>query len=116
MLTDAEKTSVKRHLGMSSAAPSLYPQVDVFITAGQILATLPAETETAVRGILTRLDNLETLIDAAPARLVVSQSGTTKLNNDELNGLWREVKRWRRELSVVTGLPNLRSDGAILVA
>jgi hypothetical protein len=116
MLTDIEQMQVKRHLGMSTVSPSLYPLTDVWLTAGQILSTLPAETETEVRDILTRLTNLETAIDGAPRRLMVSAAGSVKLNNEELNGLWREVRRWRRELSVVTGLPSLRSEGAIFVA
>ena len=116
MLTTTEQMQVKRHLGYSTVAPSLYPLADVWLTAGQILASLPDETETEVRDILTRLGNLETQIGDAPSRLKAIRLGSIELPKaGELDALWTEVKRWRRELSILTGLPMLRTGGQIVV-
>lgn len=115
MLTPQQIMSVKRHLGYSTVAPSLYPLAGVWLNAQQILTTLPTETETEVTSILTRLDNLETKIDGAPARLAAAKVGTIALNADELPQLWAEIRRWRRELSVLTGLPDLRAGRSMMV-
>jgi hypothetical protein len=114
-LTDAQKMQVKRHLGMSTVSPSLYPLTDVWLTAGQVLSTLPAETETEVIAILATLGNLESWINDAPKRLKAKKIGSIDLQPDELPKLWTEVRRWRNELSVLTGLPNLRATRSLPV-
>jgi hypothetical protein len=67
-LTAAQKATVKRHLGYHAVAQSLYPIVDGFYTVDTILSALPAETETQVVEILTRLGNIETQLDSAPGQ------------------------------------------------
>lgn len=115
MLTATEIMNVKRHLGYSTVAPSLYPLAQVWLVAQQILTTLPAETETEVRTILTTLSTLETQINGAPDRMQAEKLGSITLRADEADRLWREVRRWRCELEVLTGLPNLRNRPMMVV-
>jgi hypothetical protein len=115
-LTAAQKATVKRHLGYHAVAQSLYPIVDGFYTVDTILSALPAETETQVVEILTRLGNIETQLDSAPANLTLEKAeDVTFRGPGELDGLWVEVKRWRVELSTLTGIPMRRGGAAIVV-
>lgn len=111
-LTDAQKTSIRRHLGLNAASPALYPWVPTFYTVTQILDTLPAATETEVGAILDRLAALEGSLDAASnQRLKAQKLGTITLRADETDKLWTEIKRWRRELSTITGIPIIPTGG-----
>ncbi len=112
-LTATQKMSVKRHLGYHSVSQSLYPLIDGFASIDTILTDLDQtpETVTETIAILTRLDNLEAAIGSAPVRLKAAKVSSIELNHDELDQLWRELKRWRRELSVLIGIP-LRNAGA----
>ena len=114
-LTAAEKVSIRRHLGYNSAAESNYPWLDVFRTLSQVLESVVADQEQEVRAILTRLANLETALDAAPGRFKVNAIGSIDLRPEEPDQLWREVRRWRRELSIVLGVPLARSGTEIRV-
>src|SRR5690348_1535757 len=98
-LTDAEKTSIKRHLGYHAVAQSRFPLVEGFSALSDILADLPAATEAEVRAILTRLANLETAMDDGRERLAAAKVGAITLNGAELVKLTAERSRWRRELS-----------------
>jgi len=113
-LTDAEKVSIKRHLGMNSAAEANYPWVDVFWAVDKVLTTLSSAAETETRSILTRLTGLETSLDAAKNRLKASAVGSIDLNDREHDKLWRELRRWRRELAVLLGVPLVNSSGIVV--
>lgn len=113
-LTAAQKVAIKRHLGMNSAAPSWYPYVDPFVAIGQILDTLPAATESECVVILTRLAAIEASLDAARSRLKASEVGSIKLNASEIGQLRAELHRWRRELSILLGVPLARPTGIVV--
>lgn len=112
-LTDAEKVSIRRHLGLNSASAAWYPYIETFFSANSILETLPAATETECRAILTRLTDIETALDSARGRLKASEVGSIALNNEEPKHLRRELQHWRSELSTLLGIP-LRSRGGTI--
>jgi hypothetical protein len=114
-LTAAEKVSVKRALGYNSASEALYPIIPPPYSLNQVLDTLPAETETEVRSILTRLTAIETALDTAIGRLKAIQVGSIKLNDQETRQLRAERAAWRRELSTLLGVPLARAPGQIVV-
>lgn len=115
-LTDAERVSVRRHLGMNSASAALYPWVPTFFAVNDVLDTLPAATETEARAILTRLADIESrLSDGALDRLQAAKVGEISLNGDEPEALRRELRRWRVELSTLLGLPMANAGGQIRV-
>jgi hypothetical protein len=119
MLTAAQRMQVRRHLGYHSVAQSRYPLIEGFASLNSILDDLAdtPETEAEVVVILGNLDALETRINAAPARLAASQAEDVTLNGQELNQLWGEVRRWRRELSTLIGIPlHWPQPGAVMVA
>lgn len=107
-LSTAEKVDIKRHLGLNSANEAWYPWVQAFFTADRILETLPTDTEDAARTILNRLTTLEADLDGTAARMKVSGLGPIKMNPVETDKLWTEIRRWRNELSILLGLPNMR--------
>jgi hypothetical protein len=114
-LTDAQKVSIKRHLGLNAASGALYPFVDVFFSVEEVLSTLPAATETEVIALLDRLAALETSLDGASTqRLQAIKVGSITLRDDETDKLWREVGRWRRELSTILGIPRLNCGGIVV--
>lgn len=116
-LTDAQRTSVLRHLGFHAVSQSRFPIVEGFAAIGTILDALadtPA-TETEVIAILGRLAALETALDGARSRLKASEVGSITLNADEHDQLWREIKRWRGELSTIVGIPLRHTGGALMV-
>lgn len=113
-LTAAELVACKRHLGMNSAAPSWYPYVDSFVTVGQILATLPPETEVECKAILTKLADIETRLTDALDRRQASAVGSITLNADELRDLRGELRRWRRELANLVGVPAVGGGGIVV--
>lgn len=112
-LTDAEKVSIRRHLGLNSASAANYPFIETFFSANQVLETLSATAETECRTILTRLTNIETSLDSALGRLKASEVGSITLNNEEPGHLRRELKHWRRELAVLLGIP-IRDRGGVV--
>ena len=117
-LTSAQVTSAKRHLGYNAQRPAWYPLLDTFYNVDTILSDpqMPVDAVAQVGAILDRLDALEARIDDAPSRLRAAKVSSIDLQPDELDRLWREVRRWRRELSVITGLPILHPGGRIVVA
>jgi hypothetical protein len=115
-LTDTQKTAVRRHLGYNAASEALYPFVDTFFSVTRVLSDLPAATEDEVVTILGRLSALESALDGAPGRgMKVTHLGTIDLNPQEADRLWVEVRRWRRELSTILGLPRLNAGGIMVV-
>lgn len=114
-LTDAEKVSIRRHLGLNSASRAWYPYITAFFAVDDILGTLPTAAEDECRAILTRLTNLETALDAAILRLQATQIGSTTLNNNETRQLREEMLRWRREMSNLLGVPLATQGGRIRV-
>lgn len=114
-LSNAEKVSIRRHLGLNSASRAWYPYISTFFSADDVLETLSTEAETECRSILTRLTSLETALDAAVTRLKASKVGSIELNHDETRQLGAELGRWRRELSALLGVPIARRGGQITV-
>ncbi len=114
-LTEAEKVSVRRHLGFNSASGAWYPYVDSFVTVTGILDSLPAAAETEARSILTRLTDIETRLSGALDRLQASVAGTITLNAEETTRLRGELHRWRQELSTLLGVPMARGGGGMVV-
>lgn len=114
-LTDAEKVSIRRHLGLNSASRAWYPYIESFFSVDDVLETLPTDAETECRVILTRLTNLETALDGALVRLKVSKAGGIVLNPDETRQLRTELEQWRRELSNLLGVPRANRGGRITV-
>src|SRR5215813_8005189 len=113
-LTDAEIVSARRHLGVNAALEALYPFVETFFSVKRILTTLPAATEDEVRAILACLDAREASIDRAHGDQALAV-GSITLNPRDRDILWTEIRRWRRELSTLVGIP-LRSEvGSMLV-
>ncbi len=114
--SEAEKVSIRRHLGLNSAAAANYPWVDTFHAVNEILTNTPAATETEARAILTRLTDIETRLSGALDRLQASTVGSINLNARETSQLRGELKRWRSELSTLLGVPMARVPGGIMVA
>ena len=117
MLNDAQITTIRRQLGLNVTSASLYPWVPTFYTATQILKTLPPTSEAEVTVILGRLAGLEARLDNTTqgGRIKALDVGPIKLNPEELNQLWGEIRRWRHELSVITGIPLVGRGSALLV-
>ena len=114
-LTDAEKVSIRRHLGYNAAAEANYPWIDTFHSLTNVLDSAPEETATEARDILGRLSSLEEALDSAPSRLKARKVGEIQLNGTETDQLWREVRRWRRELATLLGVPLAARGTAIVV-
>jgi len=114
-LTEAERVSIRRHLGMNSANAALYPWVPTFFAVNDVLDSLPAATETETRSILTKLADIETRLAGALDRLQASKVGTINLNADETDLLHRERRRWRVELSTLLGVPLVGGGAQIRV-
>jgi hypothetical protein len=109
--TDAEKVSIRRHLGYNSAAEANYPWIDTFRALSQVLDSAPAETETEARTILGHLADIESrLTGEALLSLKATQVGSIGLNNRHPQMLGAELARWRCELSKLLGVPLLDGD------
>ncbi len=104
-LTDAEKVSVRRHLGLNSANAALYPFVPTFFAINDVLDTLPAASEEECRAILERLALIERELGDAITLLAASQDGSITLNAEQTRQLRAERHQWRRELSTLLGVP-----------
>lgn len=113
-LTEAEKVSIRRHLGYNSAAEANYPWIDTFRALDGVLTSLSAAAETECRAILTRLTAIETALDEALGRLKALQVGSIRLNHEETSRLRSERATWRRELSVLLGVPLSRQGGGMI--
>ncbi len=118
MLTDTERTEIKRHLSFHAVKQSFFPVVEGFRAVDDIMDFLdvtPA-TEAAVRVILGRLAKLETQLDGAGGRLKATRVGSIALDGgEEHDQLWREIKRWRKELSTLIGIPIRGQSNALTV-
>lgn len=114
-LTDAEKTAIRRHLGLNSASSALYPFVPTFFAVNGVLDTLPEATETEARTILQRLEFIEAELDEAITLLAASRDGSITLNPDQTRQLRTERHQWRRELSTLLGVPLARTGTQITV-
>lgn len=117
MLTEAEKVSIRRHLGLNSAAEANYPYIDTFHAVARVLDSLPTEAETEARTILDRLTDIETrLAGEALTSLKAEKVGSIALNVRHPGHLRAELKNWRRELSTLLGVPMVgRRGGGIMV-
>lgn len=115
-LTDAERVSIRRHLGLNSANAALYPWVPTFFAVNDVLGTLSTEAETECRAILTRLTTIETALDGMLGRFKASVVGSITLNKDEPRALRSELHRWRQELSTLLGVPMMRTGTRITVS
>ena len=110
--TEAEKVSMRRHLGYNSADESNYPWIDMFRALSQVLDSAPAATEDEARTILGYLTTVETrLSDTALKNLKAKKVGSIELRHDETRQLHTERARWRKELSVLLGVPLLWNSG-----
>ena len=118
-LSDAHKTTIKRHLGYHAVSQSFYPLIEGFAAIDSILSDLAATPETEIQAvaILDRLAALEARLDAEPATLgVIELEGDVRFRDTPpLDALWTEVKRWRTELSILIGIPMRRGSTAIVV-
>lgn len=113
--TDQEKVQLRRHLGLSTVAESNYPWVDTFWAVDKVLTTLSTAAEAEARSILAKLTTIETALDTAISRLKASKVGSITLNATETRDLRTERARWRRELSVLLGVPLAHPGGMIQV-
>jgi hypothetical protein len=114
-LTDAEKTAIRRHLGLNAASPALYPFVPTFHAVTNVLDTLPEATETEARAILERLAVIEGELGDAITLLAVSRDGSIAINPDHTRQLRAERHQWRRELSTLLGVPLAHNGTQITV-
>ena len=58
---------------------------------------------------------LEAQFDTAGSRLKASIVDPITLNADDHDKVWSQIRRWRRELSVVTGQPSNGSQRMMVV-
>ena len=114
-LTESQKVAIKRHLGFHSAPQSRFPLVEGFFAVDDVLSSLGVDAIAEVTTILARLGDLEGNLDTAKNRLKASRVGSVGLNSDETDQLWRELRRWRHELAIVTGIPMHRMATVIVV-
>src|SRR5262249_28620845 len=110
-LTDAQRISVRRHLGIPAPGPTRAWLVDPWISVDNVRDAIPAAAETEVVNVLAFLDATETAMSAALTRLKAAKVGSITLNHEELRDLREERQAWRRELANVTGLPLLHGGG-----
>jgi hypothetical protein len=118
VLTAEQKMQVKRHLGYHSVSQSFYPLIDGFASIDTILSDLSAtpETEAEVVVLLGRLAAIEDQIDAVVKRVGVEKAGAIGLTPDGGGAeLWRALGRWRRELSILIGIPQRVPPGGVVV-
>lgn len=107
-LTEAQKVSIRRHLGFHSVSQSFYPLIEGFYSIDSILNDLDVTPDTidAAVVILDRLDALEARIDKASSHLEIEQVEDIKFRGPVgSDALWSELRRWRRELSTLIGIP-----------
>lgn len=112
MLTDAQKTDVRRWLGHPTLNAG-YP--DTVYTAKWSRALFPvsltakldsltaSEAEVLVTTFLTVLATLETAIPAAAANLDTLVAGPWEANPDEIGARSRLFDKWRRDMAAFLG-------------
>lgn len=99
-LTDSEKSKVIRVLGWPGT--TLVPGSINYsgITAGK-LTNLTTDIESQAKALLARIDHLDTKLDAALDRALVTSIGDIQINPEEIPILRKERKRVLRELSAL---------------
>lgn len=115
-LTEAQKTSIKRHLGYHGVAQSRYPLVEGFSSLEQVFIDLPAATEAEVVTILERIEELEDDAHAARSRFKALKVGSIELpGRGEFDSLRSSINHWRQELSTLLGIPRREVGMRIVV-
>jgi len=109
-LSDREKHKVIFYLGWSGqtiiAGSTQYNSV-VFNRVG----FLNAEIERIVKGLLVRIEKVDTSLEAALCRLTAAEVDGIVLNKDEIVHLKAERRRYIRELSDHLDIPMTKSSG-----
>jgi len=109
-LTDKDKHRVIYYLGWSGLTiVTGSTQFNSVVTDRVSVSNV--QIESLVKGILTRLEKLDTLLDEALCRLSASEVDGIVLNEDEILKLRSERKRYIRELSDHLDIPIEKSGG-----
>ena len=109
-LSDKNKANALRYLGWQQNT-IVSGKVHFNSVVNDRLSDLSSEGEKQVKGILTRLENIDTCLDEAKCRLAASSVDNVKMNKDEIYYLRKERTRWIRELSDSLDIPVMRSGG-----
>lgn len=109
-LSDKDKHRVIFYLGWSGltivAGSSQYNSV-----VNDRLGVVNVQIESLTKGILARLESLDTKLESAACRLSASEVDGIVLNEDEIYKLRSERKRLIRELSDHLDIPIEKSGG-----
>lgn len=109
-LSDKDKHRVIFYLGWSGltivTGSSQYNSV-----VNDRLGVVNVQIESLTKGILSRLEMLDTKLEAAACRLAASKVDGIELNEDEIYKLRSERKRLIRELSDHLDIPIEKSGG-----
>jgi hypothetical protein len=109
-LTETQKLDVTRLLGWPGTVLTSTSRNYNKIVAGR-LANLPSPVESDVVALLTRVSGLDTKLDAALGRALVTKIGDIELNPREMEILRDERKRVIRELSELIDIPIVSRGG-----
>ena len=127
MLTDAQKTDVRRYAGypLTADTPASDSQDDAVIFTRRLWSTLEhrlnnltGAEETVMGTYLTNLNALEAAIPAMSDDLDTNSAGTWVANPQELSQRFTLFNKWRREMCAFIGVepgPGLGTGGINIV-
>lgn len=113
-LTSSEQNKIVQLLGF--AGKSLQAGSVVYDKIMQDrLQSLPADTETLVRGYLAQVTAIETQLNAAICRLTAKKVGDIETNPQEMSMLRSERKKIAREVAQHLALPYSGADANVSI-
>lgn len=109
-LTATEKTKIIKYLGWPlktlDSGSTHYNSI-----VNSRLINLTVEAEALIKGLLTRIEKIDSAMESALCRMSTQQVGDIKLNNMEMDQLKKEYIKRIRELSDATDIKIERSGG-----
>jgi len=115
-LTNEERVKVRKALGYVQTKLAVTFSLGIVTNvayqqlAERAMDQLIPEAEDYIRQLLTRFDEIETLIAEDTDTLVATAIGNITLNQDQLKKLWERYKYWRGVLSNALGVPPAPDD------
>lgn len=111
-LSEKERNNILYYLGWANQTLT-EGKVHYNSVVDDRLTDLTSYAERVIKGILTRLENLDSCLDAAKCRLAATQVDGVTTNPKELVMLRNERKKWVRELSDYLDVPIVKSNDSI---
>ena len=115
-LTNEERVKVRKALGYVQTKLAVTFSLGIVTNiayqqlAERAMDQLLPEAEDYIRQLLSRFDEIETIIAEDVDTLVATQVGSITLNPDAMKRLWERYKYWRGVLSNALGVPAAPDD------